>query len=216
MSDELFQELYQSVIDGEKESAVDLAKQALEQGVDPLSCINEGLTKGIQKVGELFNDGEYYLPQLIMGAEAMKGAMAILEPALVGDQKREVVGRVVVGTVEGDLHEIGKTLVGTMLAANGFQVTDLGVNNSSEEFIEAIRDADADIVGASALLTTTMVQQKKLIEDLEQAGLREKVKVMIGGAPVTERYAIEIGADGFAEDAISAVDMAFRLIDAPA
>ncbi len=216
MSDELLQKLYQTVIDGEKESAIALAEQALEQGVDPLSCINEGLTKGIQKVGEMFNDGEYYLPQLIMGAEAMKGAMAILEPALVGDQKREVVGRVVVGTVEGDLHEIGKTLVGTMLTANGFQVTDIGVNNSSEEFIGAIRDANADIVGASALLTTTMVNQKKLIEDLEQAGLREKVKVMVGGAPVTERYAKEIGADGFAEDAISAVDMAFRLVDAPA
>lgn len=216
MSDELFQKLYQSVIDGEKESAVALAEQALDQGIDPLSCINEGLTKGIQKVGELFNDGEYYLPQLIMGAEAMKGAMAILEPALVSNQKREVVGRVVVGTVEGDLHEIGKTLVGTMLAANGFQVTDIGVNNSSEEFIGAIRDVNADIVGASALLTTTMVQQKKLIEDLEQAGLREKVKVMVGGAPVTERYAKEIGADGFAEDAISAVDIAFGLVDAPA
>ncbi|MFV1858443.1 MAG: corrinoid protein [Anaerolineales bacterium] len=216
MSDELFQKLYQSVIDGEKESAVALAEQALEQGVDPLSCISEGLTKGIQKVGELFNDGEYFLPQLIMGAEAMKGAMAILEPTLVGDKKREVIGRVVVGTVEGDLHEIGKTLVGTMLAANGFQVTDIGVNNSSEEFIEAIREASADIVGASALLTTTMVQQKKLIEDLEQAGLRERVKVMVGGAPVTARYAKEIGADGFAEDAISAVDMAFGLVDAPA
>jgi len=216
VSDELFQKLYQSVIDGEKESAVALAEQALDQGIDPLSCINEGLTKGIQKVGELFNDGEYYLPQLIMGAEAMKGAMAILEPALVSNQKREVVGRVVVGTVEGDLHEIGKTLVGTMLAANGFQVTDIGVNNSSEEFIGAIRDVNADIVGASALLTTTMVQQKKLIEDLEQAGLREKVKVMVGGAPVTERYAKEIGADGFAEDAISAVDIAFGLVDAPA
>lgn len=216
MSDELFQKLYQSVIDGEKESAVALAEQALEQGVDPLSCISEGLTKGIQKVGELFNDGEYFLPQLIMGAEAMKGAMAILEPTLVGDKKREVIGRVVVGTVEGDLHEIGKTLVGTMLAANGFQVTDIGVNNSSEEFIGAIREASADIVGASALLTTTMVQQKKLIEDLEQAGLRERVKVMVGGAPVTARYAKEIGADGFAEDAISAVDMAFGLVDAPA
>jgi corrinoid protein of di/trimethylamine methyltransferase len=216
MPDELFRKLYQSVIDGEKETAVALAEQALEQGVDALSCINEGLTKGIQKVGELFNDGEYFLPQLIMGAEAMKGAMAILEPALVGDQKREAVGRVVVGTVEGDLHEIGKTLVGTMLAANGFKVTDIGVNNSTEEFIEAIKEADADIVGASALLTTTMVQQKKLIGELEQVGLRDKVKVMVGGAPVTERYANEIGADGFAEDAISAVDMAFRLIDAPA
>lgn len=216
MTDELYKKLSQSVIDGEKETAIALAEQALEQGVDPLSCINKGLTVGIKTVGQLFNDGEYFLPQLIIGAEAMKGAMAVLEPALVGDQKREVVGRVVVGTVEGDLHEIGKTLVGTMLAANGFEVTDIGVNNSSEEFIEAITGADADIVGASALLTTTMVNQKKLIDDLAEAGLREKVKVMVGGAPVTERYAQEIGADGFAEDAISAVDMAYRLMDAPA
>jgi len=216
MSDELFQKLSDAVIEGEKQSAIDLANQALEQGLDPLSCINEGLVEGIQKVGVLFNDGEYYLPQLIMGAEAMKAALAVLEPELVGDQKRDVVGRVVVGTVEGDMHEIGKTLVGTMLAANGFKVTDIGVNNSAEEFIAAIREADADIVGASALLTTTMVNQKKLIEELEQAGLREKVKVMVGGAPVTKRYADDIGADGYAEDAISAVDMAFRLIDPPA
>ncbi len=216
MSDELFQKLSDAVVEGEKESAIDLANQALEQGLDPLSCINQGLVEGIQKVGVLFNDGEYYLPQLIMGAEAMKAALAVLEPELVGDQKRDVVGRVVVGTVEGDMHEIGKTLVGTMLAANGFKVTDIGVNNSAEEFIAAIREADADIVGASALLTTTMVNQKKLIEELEQAGLREKVKVMVGGAPVTERYANDIGADGYAEDAISAVDMAFRLIDPPA
>ncbi len=216
MSDELFQKLSDAVVEGEKESAIDLANQALELGLDPLSCINEGLVEGIQKVGVLFNDGEYYLPQLIMGAEAMKAALAVLEPELVGDQKRDVVGRVVVGTVEGDMHEIGKTLVGTMLAANGFKVTDIGVNNSAEEFIAAIREADADIVGASALLTTTMVNQKKLIEELEQAGLREKVKVMVGGAPVTKRYADDIGADGYAEDAISAVDMAFRLINPPA
>jgi corrinoid protein of di/trimethylamine methyltransferase len=213
MSDELFQKLSDAVVEGEKESAIDLANQALEQGLDPLSCINQGLVEGIQKVGVLFNEGEYYLPQLIMGAEAMKAALAVLEPELVGDQKRDVVGRVVIGTVEGDMHEIGKTLVGTMLAANGFKVTDIGVNNSAEEFIAAIREADADIVGASALLTTTMVNQKKLIEKLEQAGLREKVKVMVGGAPVTKRYADDIGADGYAEDAISAVDMAFRLID---
>ena len=216
MSDELFQKLSDAVVEGEKQSAIDLANQALEQGLDPLSCINEGLVEGIQKVGVLFNDGEYYLPQLIMGAEAMKAALAVLEPELVGDQKRDVVGRVVVGTVEGDMHEIGKTLVGTMLAANGFKVTDIGVNNSAEEFIAAIREADADIVGASALLTTTMVNQKKLIEELEQAGLREKVKAMVGRAPVTKRYADDIGADGYAEDAISAVDAAFRLIDPPA
>ena len=216
MSEELYNKLAQAVIDGEPEDAEALAKKALDQGVDPLACINQGLMVGIQEVGELFSKGDFFLPELIIGADTMKKALDILEPALVGGQKREVVGRVVLGTVVGDLHEIGKTLVGTMLTANGFQVTDIGVDKTPEEFIAAVKEADADIVGASALLTTTMLQQKRLIESLEAAGLRDKVKVMVGGAPVTESYAKEIGADGYAEDAISSVDLAFRLIDAPA
>ena len=216
MSDEMYQKLAQALIDGEPDDAESLAKQALADGLDPLTCINEGLTKGIQKVGELFASGEYFLPELIIGAEAMKRALAVLEPAMVGDQSREVVGRVVLGTVEGDMHEIGKTLVGTMLIANGFQVFDIGVDKNAGEFVAAVKENNADIVGASALLTTTMLQQKKLIEALEEANLKDKVKVMVGGAPVTESYASEIGADGYAEDAISAVDLAFRLVDAPA
>ncbi len=216
MSEEMYSKLAQAVIDGEPEEAEQLARQALEQQLDPLTCINEGLTKGIRKVGELFASGEYFLPELIIGAEAMKRALAVLEPAMMGDQSREVVGKVVLGTVKGDMHEIGKTLVGTMLVANGFKVIDIGVDKSADEFIAAVNENDADIVGASALLTTTMLQQKKLIESLEEANLRDKVKVMVGGAPVTESYAAEIGADGYAEDAISAVDLAFRLIDAPA
>ena len=215
MSEEMFNELAQTVIDGEPEDAVELAKQALEQGVDALACINQGLMPGIQKVGELFPAGDYFLPELIIGADAMKAALDILEPALVGGQEREVVGRVVLGTVEGDLHEIGKTLVATMLTASGFLVTDIGVDQKPEAFIAAIKDVNADIVGASALLTTTMLQQKKLVEALETAGLRDKVKVLVGGAPVTESFAKEIGADGYAEDAISAVDIAYRLMDAP-
>ena len=216
MSSEMYDKLAQAVIDGEPEDAEELAKQALDQGLDPLSCINEGLTKGIQKVGELFANGEFFLPELIIGAEAMKRALAVLEPAMVGDQSRDVVGRVVLGTVEGDMHEIGKTLVGTMLIANGFQVFDIGVDKSAGEFVKAVKENEADIVGTSALLTTTMLQQKKVIEALVDANLRDKVKVMVGGAPVTESFASEIGADGYAEDAISAVDLAFRLIDAPA
>jgi corrinoid protein of di/trimethylamine methyltransferase len=216
MSTELYEKLAQSVIDGEPEDAEQIAKQALAEGLDPLTCINEGLTKGIQRVGELFASGEYFLPELIIGAEAMKLALAVLEPAMVGDQSREVVGTVVLGTVEGDMHEIGKTLVGTMLIANGFKVIDLGVDMSTDKFIEAVKENNADIVGASALLTTTMLQQGKIIEALEAEGLRDQVKVMVGGAPVTESFASEIGADGYAEDAISAVDLAFRLIDAPA
>lgn len=216
MSDEIYQKLAQAVIEGEPEDAEALAQEALEQGLDPMECINQGLVKGIQKVGELFSNGDYFLPELIIGADAMKAALDVLEPALMEGQKREVVGKVVLGTVKGDLHEIGKTLVGTMLTANGFKVMDIGVDKEPQEFIAAIREMDADIVGASALLTTTMLQQKKLIEALEEAGLRNKVKVLVGGAPVTESFARDIGADGYAEDAISAVGVAYRLMDAPA
>lgn len=215
MSEELYKKLMQAVIDGEPEDAEQFAKEALDQKVDALECINKALMPGIQKVGELFSSGEYFLPELIIGADAMKIALDVLEPALLGGQERDVVGRVVLGTVEGDLHEIGKILVGTMLTANGFQVTDIGVDQPPEAFVNAIEEHNADIVGASALLTTTMLQQKKLIEALENAGIRDNVKVMIGGAPVTDRYAEEIGADGYAEDAISAVDIAYRLMDAP-
>jgi corrinoid protein of di/trimethylamine methyltransferase len=215
MSDDMFKKLAQAVIDGEEEDAVNLAKQALEQNLDPLACITNGLTKGIQRVGELFGSGEYYLPELIISAEVMKSAMEILEPAMASDQEIEVVARVVIGTVEGDLHEIGKTLVATMLSAHGFKVTDIGVDKSAEEFISAIKENNATIVGASALLTTTMLQQEKLIKSIKEEGLGDKVKVMVGGAPVSKKYAEQIGADGFAEDAISAVDLAFQLADAP-
>lgn len=216
MSEEIYEKLAQAVIDGEPEEAEALAKQALELGLDPLTCINKGLTPGIRRVGELFSSGEYYLPELIIGAETMKKALNVLEPAMLADQKREIVGKVVLGTVKGDLHEIGKTLVGTMLTANGFEVIDIGVDKSVDEFIAAIKESDAAIVGASALLTTTMLQQQKLIEALKENGIRDRVKVMIGGAPVTESFAREIGADGYAEDAISSVNLAFRLMDAPA
>ena len=214
--EEILKNLAQAVIDGEPEDAEALARKALELGLNPLECITNGLTVGIQKVGELFSTGEYFLPELIIGAEAMKKALEILEPALLGEQKREVIATVVLGTVAGDLHEIGKTLVGTMLTANGFRVVDIGVDQSANDFIQAVRDSGASIVGASALLTTTMLQQEKLIQALKEADLRDQVKVMVGGAPVTASYAEKIGADGYAEDAISAVQLAMRLADAPA
>jgi corrinoid protein of di/trimethylamine methyltransferase len=213
-SEEMFSKLAQAVIDGEPEDAAALARQALDQGLDPLACINEGLTPGINRVGELFANGEYYLPDLIIGGEAMKVALAILEPAMVDDRGREVLGRVVLGTVEGDLHEIGKTLVGTMLAASGFQVTDIGVDKPAADFVAAVKETDATIVGASALLTTTMSEQQKIIEALREAGLRDRVKVMVGGAPVTGGWAEKIGADGHAEDAIGAVAVAKKLVGA--
>jgi len=204
MSEEMYKKLAQAVIDGESEDAMELAQKALDQGLDPLACITHGLTKGIQITGELFATGDYYLPEMIIGADAMKAALEILEPAMVGNQQREVVGTVVIGTVEGEL------------TASGFRVIDIGVDKSAAEFIAAIRENNATIVAASALLTTTMLQQQKLIDAIEESGLRDQIKVMVGGAPVTQSYADQIGADGFAEDAISAVNLAFRLADAPA
>jgi corrinoid protein of di/trimethylamine methyltransferase len=213
--EDILNKLTQAVIDGEPEDAAELAQQALDEGLDPLTCINEGLTPGIDRVGELFADGEYFLPDLIIGGEAMKEALAILEPALSGDEQREVLGRVVLGTVEGDLHEIGKTLVGTMLTANGFLVTDIGIDRPPADFVAAVKEANATLVGASALLTTTMPAQQKIIDALAEAGLRDRVKVMVGGAPITQGWADKIGADGYAEDAIGAVALAKRLVGAP-
>ena len=212
MTEEIFQKIAQAVVDGEPEDAKALAEQALEMGLDPLACIDQGLTKGIQRVGELFSSGEFFLPELIIGADTMKAALEILEPAMLADQKREVVAKVVLGTVKGDLHEIGKTLVGTMLTANGFKVTDIGVDKPAAEFVAAVKETGATLVGASALLTTTMLHQQEVIEALKEAGLRDRVKVMIGGAPITESWAQKIGADGYAEDAISAVALAKKLI----
>jgi corrinoid protein of di/trimethylamine methyltransferase len=209
-----FSDLAQAVIVGEPEEAEELAKGALAQGLDPLECINKGLTVGMERVGELFASGEYFLPDLIIGGDAMKAALSILEPALLDSQHRDTLGRVVLGTVEGDLHEIGKTLVATMLTANGFEVTDIGIDQPASEFVAAVEETKAVLVGASALLTTTMLQQKKIVEELIAAGFGDNVKVFVGGAPVTQSWADEIGADGYAEDAISAVGVAKKLVGA--
>lgn len=212
MSQEIFDKLAQAVLEGEPEDAEKWAKEALAQGIDPLACINNGLTVGIQKVGELFAEGEYFLPELVIGGEVMKAGLAVLEPALAAGEGRKVLGTVILGTVKGDLHEIGKTLVGTMLTANGFQVVDLGVDCAPSDFVAAAQAHNAALVGASALLTTTMSAQKDLVQAITDAGLKGKVKVMVGGAPITQDWADEIGADGYAEDAISAVALAKSLV----
>jgi corrinoid protein of di/trimethylamine methyltransferase len=215
MSQDLYTQLAMTVIEGEEELAVSLTRQALEQGLSPLEIIEKGLAPGIEVVGEKFSCGEYFLPHLVMAGNTMKAALTWLEPALkASGMTRETLGTVVLGTVAGDIHEIGKSLVGTMLTASGFVVHDLGVDVPVSKFIATVRETGADLLGLSALLTTTMGVQRKVIEELTEAGLRDRVKVMVGGAPVSGQWAQEIGADGYAEDAAGAVALARQLVGA--
>ena len=213
MTNPLLVTMKQSILDGDSDAAITLAKQALVEGMDPLDAINLGFLPGMKEIGEQFGAGQLFLPDVIMAAEAMKKATAILQPEMNrrGTQ-REVMGKVVLGTVKGDVHEIGKSLVGTLLSASGFEVFDLGVDVPFEAFAQKAKEVNADIVGVSALLTTTMTGQKQVIAALENAGLRPKVKVMVGGAPVTRGWANEIGADGYSEDALGAVQLARKLM----
>ncbi len=203
----------QSVIEGEAEQAEALAHQALQSGIEPLAAINQGFVPGMTTVGEQFGCGQAFVPDLMMAAEAMKKGMAVLEPALrASGVERQVLGRVVLGTVKGDIHEIGKSLVALMLSTGGFEVHDLGVDVPFEKFAAKAREVNADLVGVSALLTTTMPGQAKVIQALEAAGLRPKVKVMVGGAPVSRGWAEQIGADGYSEDALGALAVAKSLM----
>jgi 5-methyltetrahydrofolate--homocysteine methyltransferase len=201
-----------AVIDGESETISELVTKALQAPLEPLEIINQGLIPGMDVVGRRFSEGECFLPHLIMAAAAMEAAMKILEPELAA-RKQTVAnaGTVVIGTVSGDIHEIGKSLVGTMLSVHGFQVHDLGVDVPVEKFLRAVRETGANLIGMSALLTTTMEVQREVIRALEDAGLRGQVKVLVGGAPVSAEWASEIGADGYAEDAIGAVQLALKL-----
>jgi corrinoid protein of di/trimethylamine methyltransferase len=214
MPDErLYGEMAQAVIDGLPDKARQLAGEALRAEIDPLAAIDEGFKPGMDVVGEGFAKGELFIPDLMMSGEAMKAAIATLEPELMKrKQQREVLGKVVIGTVQGDIHEIGKTLVATMLAANGFEVHDLGVDVSSQQFIDKVREVDADVVGLSALLTTTIFNQEQVILSLEEAGLRDQVKVVIGGVPASPEWADEIGADAYAENATEAVAVVKQLV----
>jgi len=213
MLDDLFSAMRQSIMDGMVETASGLAQQALASGVPPLEAINNGYVPGMHMVGDQFGQGKMFLPDMMASAEAMRAAMAVLDPALkkLGTE-RTMEGIVVLGTTKGDIHEIGKILVGTLLTAHGFRVHDLGVDVSSEKFAAKALEVNADVVGVSALLTTTMRGQKSVIEALELAGLRPRIKVMVGGAPVTRRWAEEIGADGYANDAMSAVALTRELM----
>jgi corrinoid protein of di/trimethylamine methyltransferase len=213
MTEELFKKMAQSVLDGDSEAAVALAKQAVESNIDPLDAITNGYVMGVNQVGESFANGDAFLPELVMAGEAMKAAVTALEPEMKKrGSKRTMLGKVVLATVEGDIHEIGKSLVGTMLSASGFEVFDLGVDVPAAKIIAKVQEVDANLVGLSALLTTTMVKQKEVIDELDKLGLRRKVKVMVGGAPVTRDWVQKIEADGYSEDAIGAVALAKQLL----
>ena len=193
MNQDLFKAMAQSIIDGEAELAEDLARQALELGIDPLEAINQGFVPGVDFIGDEFSCGNAFLPELVMAGEAMKAAVGVLEPEMVkAGVERKMLGTVVIGTIEGDIHDIGKTMVGTMLSAAGFKVFDLGVNVPATRLVEVAQAEQADIIGVSALLTTTMVRQREVVQILEEQGLRAQVKVMVGGAPVTRAWAEEM------------------------
>jgi corrinoid protein of di/trimethylamine methyltransferase len=213
MSNDTFVAMRQSIIDGAPDTASSLAQQSLAEEIAPIESINNGYILGMHDVGEQFARGQMFLPDMMASAEAMRAAMAVLDPELrrLGTE-RPKAGVVVLGTTKGDIHEIGKILVGTMLTAHGFQVHDLGVDVAGEKFAAKALEVKADIVGISALLTTTMRNQKGVVEALEKAGLRARVKIIVGGAPVTRRWAEEIGADGYAKDAMSAVVLARELM----
>lgn len=213
MSTELFKKMAQSIIDGDSDASVELANQAVAENIDPIQAITEGFVVGVNVVGDAFANGDAFLPELVMAGEAMKAAVTALEPEMARrGTERKMLGKIVLATVEGDIHEIGKSLVGTMLSASGFQVFDLGVDVASAKIIAKVKEVDADIVAMSALLTTTMVKQKEVIDDLDKEGLRRKVKVMVGGAPVTRDWVQRIEADGYSEDAIGAVNVAKGLM----
>ena len=213
MTEELLNKMAQSIIDGDSDASAELAREAVAAGMDPLVAITDGYVMGINKVGDAFAAGEAFLPELVMAGEAMKAAVAILEPELMKKgAARKTMGKVVMATVEGDIHEIGKSLVGTMLSASGFTVYDMGVDNPSDKIIAKALEMDADIIGLSALLTTTMIRQKEVINKLDEKGLRKKIRVMVGGAPVTRDWVQKIEADGYSEDAIGAVAIAKQIM----
>jgi 5-methyltetrahydrofolate--homocysteine methyltransferase len=209
----ILEDLRKSVIDGDQNAAQDQVHTALAENIPPEKILTEGLISAMAEVGRMFEAGEFYVPEMLISARAMKSGLAILRPELAA-ANIQAVGKAVIGTVQGDLHDIGKNLVGMMLEGAGFEVIDLGVDVSPEKYVRAVQEQHPDLVGCSALLTTTMPRMHDIVLALQAAGLRDQVKVMIGGAPVTEQYARDIGADLFAPDAASAAQRALQAIQA--
>lgn len=215
METELYESMRGSILDGDEDLAAELAMSALSKNLDLIKVMNEGFLKGIQEVGELYQAGEYFLPELVCAADAMKAALEILTPALKKTSGNENMtkGRVIIATVEGDVHDIGKRIVAAMLTAAGYDVYDMGSDVPAQQIIGAVAEQKPDILGLSALLTTTMQEQKNVIELLEKENLRDQVKVIIGGAPVNGRWAEQIRADGYSDNAMDAVKLAARLLN---
>ncbi|MFZ2096890.1 MAG: corrinoid protein [Anaerolineales bacterium] len=204
-------DLRQSVIDGDMHSTQELVQKALVEKMSPEQILKDGLIAAMEEVGRRFECGEFFVPEMLVSARAMKSGLALLRPYLTTANVK-AVGKVVIGTVKGDLHDIGKNLVSMMLEGAGFEIIDLGTDVSAEKYIAAVNEHQPDLVACSALITTTMLHMEDVIQALMDAGLRDRVKVMIGGAPVTEKYAVDIGADGYAPDAASAATRAKELM----
>ena len=207
-----YEGLADGVIKGDIERVADLTRKAVDEGTDPMDIINKGLMSGMNVVGERFKAGEMFVPEVLMSAKAMTAGMEIVKPLIVGGSLPSK-GKVILGTVKGDLHDIGKKLVGMIMESAGIEVINLGTDVAPEAFAESIKREGPDVIGMSALLTTTMLSMKDTIEVLEEEGLRDKVKVIVGGAPVTKDFADEIGADGWAPDAVSAKDLVLQLME---
>ena len=205
------EKLYEAVLGGKLEPAVEVTREAIAEGADPKEIINGSMIPAMEEIGKRFQEGKAFVPQLLLSARAMKGALELLKPLLKGDASASV-GKVVIGTVKGGLHDIGKHLVASMLEGCGFEVINIGIDVPAEKFVAAVQESGADILCMSALLTTTMAYMKTAIEALEAAGLRDKVKVMVGGAPINRHYAEQIGADGYSDNANSAVLKAKELL----
>lgn len=206
-----YEELYQAVLEGNAPAAKAVTARALENGANPQELLDDCMIPAMDKVGELFESNEYFVPELLIAARAMKGALELLRPLLAAQGTRSA-GKVAIGTVRGDLHDIGKNLVAAMLEGGGFEVIDLGVDVPAEKFVDAISKTGVQVVAMSALLTTTMPGMRSTIDAIREAGVRDKVKIMVGGAPITQSFADEIGADGFSDNASGAVRMARELI----
>ncbi|MBI5474797.1 MAG: corrinoid protein [Ignavibacteriae bacterium] len=206
-----YKQLYEAILNGNFKIAKEVTQQALDKNADPQMLVQEYMIPAMNEVGRRYEANEYFVPELLIAARAMKASLELIRPLLV-QQGAQPAGRVVIGTVKGDLHDIGKNLVAAMLEGSGFEVIDLGVDVSPEKFTTAARDNNASLVAMSALLTTTMGSMKSTIEALKSGGVRDKVKIMIGGAPITQRYADEIGADGYSSNANGAVALARKFV----